>query len=164
MRRSLLLVLGGTLLASCASADPTGRARWPGTPTTPVIAADAFVPLVEEPGGFGACREPASPHHFVGYRNVGFAYPGPPDRHIGISLDRQGEVDTYADLRGASSADAAGDVTNVAINFRSGRAWVINVTANGDVEKAEVPFDEALDSENLGNPQAVIALVLDTCA
>lgn len=164
MRLSLPISLSCSLLVSCSTATPPERASWPGTPPTPVVDSESFVLLVAEPSGFGACRESETPASPVGYRNIGFVFPGPPERRIGLSLDEHGEVATYADLRGAVEADTPGAVTNVAINLRSRRAYVLNRTADGQLTRGEVPLDEALESDNLGNPLAMMALVLDSCA
>ena len=160
MRRAILL-----LLACAACAPRTTTTTLSSSVTTVQVASAspgglaAFVAAVPAFAEGGECRTVDEGRRMVTLR---FAGPGETARTLALTVDAQGEVVNYSDIRGDLQLHGTGPRTVVSVNFENGAALAIN-------ERGDAPgvvmgtAAEAMELENLGNPRRTIELVKRRC-
>ena len=97
---------------------------------------------------------------------------GAQDRRVSVGFDEQGRPVGYSDARKGLAtivADPDPDApippgTMIVISFERKRAILENQFENGNYERVLVKFEEALESEKLGNPAQIIEELRDRCA
>lgn len=169
-RQALLApsLLVAFMIAGCSAKDPDirFRTRVVDTFTPEEGAAGTFEPLVAHSEATPRCETMTNlPPAMGGHTAVSFIYGEPQHQRIVVTLDEEGTPTHYSDGRGdlVASDETVGDATSVTLDLKIGQAIAFNHPAGGDIEAMRFPIDEALESEALGRPAAMMAQLLTTC-
>ncbi len=160
--RRITAIAASLALAACTT-SPAPATSGP----VPLSYGDAatFEPLVAMSSAGASCVQPAEAHLPSGARSVAMRYAGPPERQVTVTLDAEGTPIRYLDVRGdLTEADGdARDRTTIGLFLEQGYAVLSNRRAADTPSMLEVPLDDLVASPRLGNPEAVMAQVLDRC-
>lgn len=162
VRYYLLVAMSSLFLGGCTTA-PYQR------PNGPVGisqgSVDAFSALVPTSTTIPRCEEPADSPVGPGGRAVALVYPGPAEQQVTVILDQDGAPTRYIDVRGdlSISDERAGDRTTIGLYLEQGYAVASNRSGSEDPVIVQFPLDEALSSERLGNPGAMLQHILAVC-
>ena len=162
MRLYFLVTVSGLFLSGCTSV--VYQRLSDGVPVSRGSAA-TFFPLVPNSSGASHCKEPTAAPLGPGGRAVALVYPGPPERQVTVTLDQDGVPTKYVDVRGdlSVSDDRAGDRTTIGLYLDQGYAVLSNHPKSGEAVVVEVPLDEVLTSDALGDPSDMMQHVLTVC-
>lgn len=162
------VLLAALAIVGCSSSDPDIRFRTRVVDTfSPVEgAASNFEALVAHSEATPRCETLTNlPPAMRGHTVVSFVYGEPQHQRIAVTLDEEGTPTQYSDGRGdlIASDETVGNATTISLDLSIGQAIAFNHPAGGDIEAMRFPFDEALESEALGRPAAMMARLLTTC-
>ena len=156
-----LIALACCALSSCTT-TPAPR------PNGPVPLArgsvESFSALVPGSGATPRCERPAGAPIGPDQVAVALVYPGSPEQRVTVTVDRDGVPVRLVDDRGDLSMDErVGDRTTIGLYLTDGYAVLSNRPEGGEPVMLEVPLAEALTSERLGNPRAMLERVMASC-
>lgn len=162
MRPGIVLVACALVFGGCVTQSYQ-------RPDAPIPLArgsiESFAPLVPSSTGTPRCESAARAPVQPGGRAVALVYPSPSAQQVTVTLDRDGVPTKYLDVRGdLSEAAPDGDRTTIGLYLTEGYAVLSNRPESGDPAVLEVPLEEALSSDRLGNPDAKLREVLTVCA
>lgn len=165
MRTLLLAALAAVIVVGCSSAPEVRfRTRAVDGFTPEEGAASTFRPLVVASTETPRCEDLRSVPGALGSRTLSWIYGDPQHQRVTVSLDANGDLLHYSDGRGDANASREEDFTSIIIDFGSDRAMGLNrLAGSGGVQATRMTVEDALQAENLGNPQAVIDRILAEC-
>lgn len=162
MRLHLPVALGALLLGGCSVATyhrPVGP--------VPISegSIDAFSPLVPGSKASSRCEAIGASPAEADARSVALVYAQPAEQQVTVMLDADGAPMRYTDVRGdlSMSGREFGDRTTIGLYLAEGYAVLSNRPSGREPTVVEVPLAEAISSEELGNPGAMLEHVLATC-
>lgn len=128
----------------------------------PAAASGQVFLAVTAPDIDGRCRQmPGDVPQLRGMIAMDFG--DPLERRIQVTLDADGDVLQYQDMRGDIDVrEPHDDRTFVQIDFRDRTVTVIN-RVDGASSLARPAFESSLDDERLDRPRDLIQLVRDRC-
>jgi hypothetical protein len=110
-------------------------------------------------------REPVAPPLGPGGHAVALVFPRPTEQQVTVIFDGAGTPTRYVDVRGdlSSSDERVADRTTIVLYLDRDYAVLSNFPKSGEPAAFEVPLVDALSSERLGNPTAMLQRVLNAC-
>ena len=162
MRVCILVTMSGLCVSGC-TVTPAYRPNGPVPLTRGSI--DTFVALVPGSVGQPRCVIPADAPLGPGAQAVALVYPRPTKQQVTVIVDSAGTPTRYLDVRGDLSApdESVSDRTTIILFLDRQYAVLSNRPKSGELTALEVPLVDALSSERLGNPMAMLQRVLKAC-
>lgn len=162
VRPWILVIIGGLCLSGCTV---TSAHRPNGPDPLTRGSVDSFVALVPGSAGQPRCEIPADTPLEPGGHALAWVYPRPMERQVTVIFDEAGTPTGYVDVRGdlSTSDESAGDRTTIVLYLDRDYAVLSNRPESGEPTVVEVPLVDALSSERLGNPAAMLQRVLEAC-
>jgi len=122
---------------------------------------DTFTPLVEPSGQPSECEARTASQEVIGGRSIG-AVSEDGSRSVTVVVAEDGSPIRYSDARHGRGRRAR-DRTTIVAYLTEGYVVAGNWPSEGKPFVMEVPLDDALSAETLGNPQDVLRGVLERC-
>lgn len=162
MRRCMLLTISGLCLSGCTATSTYHPNR-----LVPLArgSVDTFVPLVSSSVGQPRCKTPADAPLGPGGHAVALVFPRPMEQQVTVTFDGAGTPTRYVDVRGdlSTSDESVADRTTIVLFLDRDYALLSNSPKSGEPVAFEVPLVDALSSQRLGNPTAMLQRVVNAC-